>query len=205
MRLKHTGSKMLDRITQLEKTARNLDPDAATRALLAQKMLEYSKDFLSRLDSTPVYLSTDDQGIGLFASPISETPIDIDTALELLRYNVDRPGLSPGSGGFMGFIPGGGLYHAALGDYLAAVANRYAGIFFASPGAVRMENMLLAWIAGVIGYPKSCAGALTSGGSIANLVGIVTARDAHSLAARDFEKAVVYLTSQAHHSVALLA
>jgi glutamate/tyrosine decarboxylase-like PLP-dependent enzyme len=192
---------MLDRIRELEKTARLLDPDAATRSVLAQKALEYSQDFLGRLGSAPVYLPTDDEGIGLYDSPISEEPVDIDAALRLLRYNVDRPGLSPGSGGFMGFIPGGGLYHAALGDYLAAVANRYAGIFFASPGAVRMENMLLAWLAEVVGYPKECGGALTSGGSIANLTGIVTARDAYPLAARDFDKAVVYLTSQAHHSV----
>jgi aromatic-L-amino-acid decarboxylase len=43
----------------------------------------------------------------------------------------------------MGFIPGGPIYPSALGDFLAAVSNRYSGHFAGSPGAVRMENMLL--------------------------------------------------------------
>jgi glutamate/tyrosine decarboxylase-like PLP-dependent enzyme len=61
--------------------------------------------------------------------------------------------------------------------------------------------MLIDWMAEMVGYPKSAAGNLTSGGSIANLIGIVTARDAHGLKARDFETTVVYLSEQVHHCV----
>jgi glutamate/tyrosine decarboxylase-like PLP-dependent enzyme len=84
---------------------------------------------------------------------------------------------------------------------LAAVTNLYAGVFFAGPGAVRMENMLLDWMGEMVGYPKTAGGNLTSGGSIAALIGIVTARDAHQLKARDFHRLVVYLTRQVHHSL----
>ena len=62
--------------------------------------------------------------------------------------------------------------------------------------------MLLRWMADLIGYPAQAAGNLTSGGSIANLIGIVTARDAQQLKAKDFERAVIYLSKQVHHSVA---
>jgi glutamate/tyrosine decarboxylase-like PLP-dependent enzyme len=101
----------------------------------------------------------------------------------------------------MGYIPGGGLYASALGDYLAAVSNRYAGVFFGSPGAVRMEHMLLRWLAEVVGYPETAAGDLTTGGSLANLIGIVTAREAHEIKATDVPTTVVYLSEEAHHSV----
>ena len=37
--------------------------------------------------------------------------------------------------------------------------------------------------------------------SIANLVGIVTAREAHGLKAKDFDRAVVYLGEQTHHAI----
>jgi glutamate/tyrosine decarboxylase-like PLP-dependent enzyme len=56
-------------------------------------------------------------------------------------------------------------------------------------------------MAGLVGYPEGAGGNLASGGSIANLIGIVTARDAKGLEARDFERAVVYMTGQVHHCV----
>jgi aromatic-L-amino-acid decarboxylase len=65
-----------------------------------------------------------------------------------------------------------------------------------------MENLLLDWMRELVGYPlESAGGNLTSGGSIANLMAVVAARDACGLKARDFEKAVVYTTAQAHHSL----
>ena len=168
---------------------------------MTDKVVRYAEGFLESISQAPAYVVTKDEGIGLYDSPISEEPLDLEAVLGLLEHNVDRPGVNPTSPRFFGYIPGGGIYFAALGDYLAAVANRYAGIFFASPGAVRMERMLLDWLASEVGYPESAIGNLTSGGSIANLAGIVTAREVCHLKARDFEKSVVYLSKQTHHSV----
>lgn len=64
-----------------------------------------------------------------------------------------------------------------------------------------MENMLVRWMNGVVGYPENAAGNLASGGSIANLIAIVTARDARQVKASDIERSVIYLSSQAHHSI----
>ena len=134
-------------------------------------------------------------------SPISEHPVNIDEALDLIKNNVDSQGLNPASGGHLGYIPGGGIYYSALGDFLADITNRYAGVFFASPGAVRMENMLIAWMAEILGYPANVAGNLTSGGSIANLIAIVTARDVKEISSVNLTKSVIYISQQAHHSI----
>jgi len=192
---------MLDRIRQLEQIARTLEPPSEQRAAVRNKIIDYTEDFLNRIYDIPAYVVTEDKGKGLYDAPLSESPISVDDAIRLFRHNVDRPGLNPASGGHLGYIPGGGIYFSTLGDYLADVTNRFAGLFFASPGAVRMENLLLDWMARIVGYPKGAGGNLTSGGSIANLIGIVTARDAHDLKAKDFETSVIYLTEQAHHSV----
>jgi glutamate/tyrosine decarboxylase-like PLP-dependent enzyme len=195
------GDELLTRLAALERAGRPLDPGATRRRRLRDPVLAYAERFLRRIEHLPAYQETEDKGIGLLASPIGEDPISIQEALALLEHNVDRPGLNPASGGHLAYIPGGGLYHSALGDYLAAVTNRYAGVFFAGPGAVRMENMLVRWMADLVGYPASAGGNLTSGGSIANLIAVATARDARGLKGADFSRAVVYLTGQAHHCV----
>jgi glutamate/tyrosine decarboxylase-like PLP-dependent enzyme len=97
----------------------------------------------------------------------------------------------------MGYIPGGGLFHSALGDLLAAASNKDSGFAPAAPGAVRIENACTAWLASVIGFPEGSAGTLTSGGSMANLTAIVAAREA-----RDADGGgAVYLTRFAHHCI----
>ena len=88
-----------------------------------------------------------------------------------------------------------------MGDYLAAVVDKYAGIFYASPGAVQLENMVIRWMAEMVGFPKTALGNLTSGGSIANLIAIVAARDSKEITSGKVYKSCIYLTKQTHHSV----
>ena len=192
---------MRTKILELEAVSRQLEPDAQERAAVRGPLQRYADEFLDNIETLNAYNVTADKGAGLLNSPISEEPVPVGEALELLRRNVDFPGLNPASGGHLGYIPGGGIYYSALGDYLADVFNRYSGVFFASPGAVRMENMLIRWVAETFGYPADAAGNLTSGGSLANLIGIVTARDAQGIRAAEIARAVIYLSAQAHHSV----
>ncbi|MEO6168576.1 MAG: aminotransferase class V-fold PLP-dependent enzyme [Chitinophagales bacterium] len=192
---------MRSQIEALEKISRQLEPVAETRNTVRKKVIDYSENFINHIETIKAFETSEENGAGLFSFPFTEDPVDIELALSVLKNQVDHAGLNPASGGHLGYIPGGGIYYAALGDYLADVFNRYAGVYFASPGAVRMENMLIQWMSGLIGYPKEAVGNLTSGGSIANLMGIVCARDASQIKARDFEKAVIYLSKQVHHSV----
>jgi aromatic-L-amino-acid/L-tryptophan decarboxylase len=193
---------MRKRLLELEKTSRLLEPTAGERKAVRKKVVTYTENFIRDIGKIKAFVVTADKGAGLLNSPVTEHGIGIDEALELLGKHVDHPGLNPASGGHLGYIPGGGIYYSALGDYLADITNRYAGIFFAGPGAVRMENQLLKWIAEVCGYPRNATGNLTSGGSLANLMGIVTARDAKKIGSKNIRRSVIYLSEQAHHSVA---
>jgi aromatic-L-amino-acid/L-tryptophan decarboxylase len=189
------------RIRRLELEARPLDPSAEERVNLRDKVVAYADTFMEGLAGRPVFVASDGEDNSLYDSPISEGSTDTNEALDLLDRGVNRSGVTIGSAGHLAYIPGSNLYASALADYLAAVINRYSGLYFASPGAVRMERVLLRWMANLLGYPATSAGDLTSGGSIANLVGIVTAREAHGLKARDFGRTVVYLSEQTHHAI----
>jgi aromatic-L-amino-acid decarboxylase len=189
------------RIVELEATSRQLEPNADQRESARERVIDYSEDFLNSIDSKKAYEISDEKGAGLLTSPIEEHGVGIDRLLELLAENVDRPGLNPASAGHLAYIPGGGIYYSALGDYLADVFNRYAGVFYANPGAVRMENMLIRWMNDLVGYPQNASGNLTTSGSLANLIAVVVARDAKGISAVDIPRSVVYLSIQAHHSV----
>jgi aromatic-L-amino-acid decarboxylase len=190
---------LLDRIRQLERDARPLEPGVTRRRQLRRAVVASSERFLEQIETVKAYEETADRGLGLLSAPISEGGIALEAAIDLLEEHVVRPGANPASGGHLAYIPGGGIYHAALGDYLAAVSNKYAGIFFTGPGPVRMENMLIRWVADLVGYPAAAGGNLASGGSLASLAVIATARDAHGLKSAEYARAVVYLTNQAHH------
>ncbi|HZD53290.1 MAG TPA: aminotransferase class I/II-fold pyridoxal phosphate-dependent enzyme [Woeseiaceae bacterium] len=190
------------RIRELEALARRLDPDPATRARWREAAVAYTERMLEELGTLPAYRPGFGDPGGALAQPFGEEPTGIDELLATLEAQVLAPGINPASPGHLAYIPGGGLYPAALGDLIADITNRYAGVFFAAPGAVRLEMRLVSWLAELVGYPAATAGGdLTSGGSIANLSAIVAAREAHDLRSTDLPRRVVYLSEQCHHSV----
>lgn len=188
-------------IRALAEQAGPLDPDAAERRRLLGRVNEFAETFLAGVDTRPAFIDTEHKGRGLYASPIAETGMELDAVLKLFKENVLDVGLSPVSPRFLAYIPPCSLYTGALGDFLAAITNQFAGYFSSCPGAARMENQLLRWMCDVIGYPATALGAMLSGGSLAILSSVVTARDAHDLKGREYEKCVVYMTDLTHHAM----
>ncbi len=191
---------MLDKIRQLEKASAGLDPNTSLRRKMTAQAVDYAESFLYKLPEMNAFEA--DRGCSrLLEVPFDEEAGDLSDLLEMLDTAVICEGINAASGGQMGYIPGGGMFPSALGDFLADVTNRYSGISFASPGAAKMEQELVRWMAQLVGYPASAGGDLTSGGSIANLTAIVTARETQGIRARDVENSCVYMTSDTHHCI----
>lgn len=194
-------SAILDKITALEGDSRRLEPQRPQRLEWEEKVRDYAQQFLDEVNEKKAYVAGGDDDSKLADLPIQDEGRPIDELIQLLSQSVDSYGINPASGGHLGYIPGGGIYPTALGDYLADIFNRYSGVFFATPGAVRMENLLIRWMNKLIGFPASALGNLTSGGSIANLIAIVAARDAKGIRPAVIEKSCIYLTEHIHHSL----
>jgi len=189
-----------ERIRNLERVARRLDPASDQREEWLSACGRYAQSFLDALPQTKTYARDSGQN-GFKDFPLAEEPADLRELLQFFRKEVDTTGILPASGGQMGYIPGGGLFPSALGDFLADISNRYSGVSFAGPGAARMEGALVDWMCRLVGYPATAAGDLTSGGSLATLSALVVARDVHGIGPAQIPHSCIYLTQQAHHCI----
>jgi aromatic-L-amino-acid decarboxylase len=189
-----------EKLKSLERTARQLEPGPDERRNMLDKVRDHAESFLGGLPAARTYI-IDEGRKGFSFAPIDEEPADLTALLEFFRSEVETNGINAASAGMLGYIPGGGLYPSALGDYLADVSNRYSGVSFAGPGAAEMERALVDWMVRLVGYPGSAAGDLTSGGSIATLSALVTARDAFDIGPDSLADTCIYLTGQAHHCI----
>lgn len=190
---------LLARLTELQEHSRALDASASQRGDWRQHAERLAGSYLDRVQADPA--PARERCRPAETLQFKEDPTAVSEVFAHLETCIARDGLRAGSGRLFGFIPGSGMYASALGDYLAAVTNRYTGANFAAPEAIRLERDLLAWLAAELGYPDTAAGDLTSGGSIANLTALVCAREAFAIDPPAIAGSVVYMTSQAHHCI----
>jgi aromatic-L-amino-acid/L-tryptophan decarboxylase len=135
--------------------------------------------------------------------PPPETAVPFAPLLDQLMDEwVPRSFTTPGPG-YLAYIPGGGLFPAALADFIAAGTNRYTGVWQAAPVLVQLEANALDWLRDWMSFPPSTRGLLTTGGSMASFNAILCARERHL--GTDLRPGVVYTSEHAHHCIAKMA
>ena len=115
---------------------------------------------------------------------------------------IPRSFTTPGPG-YLAYIPGGGIYTAALADFIADTTNRYTGIWQAAPALVQLEANALDWLRDWMQFPAQARGLFTTGGSMAMFNAIACARE--KLLGNDIRAGTLYVSSQSHHCIAKAA
>ena len=182
-----------------------LEPESVTQEDWLTAVGRFVIDTLAALEGAPAVGTVGADGNRVAAEvsvaiPEAPLPGGIEAALRIIGRAVDASLNTPGPG-YLAYIPGGGLYAAALADFISNGVNRYTGLAAAAPALVRLEADVLDWLARAFGYGPTARGIFTSGGSLANFSAIVTARHAHIGESGDLRRAMVYTSTQAHHSV----
>ncbi|MCI0388818.1 MAG: aminotransferase class I/II-fold pyridoxal phosphate-dependent enzyme [Acidobacteria bacterium] len=131
--------------------------------------------------------------------PLPEEPAPVDSLLDQLRRdvwsnigNVQHPR-------FFAFIPSPSNFVSVMADALAAGFNPFAGNWLEGSGTSQIELVTIDWLREMCGLPETSGGLFVSGGSMANLTALATARRAR-LDNRS-ENAVIYCSDQTHNSV----
>lgn len=184
-------------IERLREAATPLEPDGDQRRAIGAQALDHALTYWDQVETASSNRPWSEVFSQRLEREFTEEGRDPASVLDYVGACVEAPGFATTSPRFMAYIPGGGVPYSAFGDLIAATSNKYSGFASASPGAVRIENACVAWLASIIGYPHDAAGTLTSGGSIANLTAVVAAREA-----RDPEGGgAIYVTRFAHYCI----
>ncbi len=96
------------------------------------------------------------------------------------------------------WVPGPSNYVSVLADALASGVNVCPGTWLESSGPSQIELIATDWLRELCGFPATGGGVFVSGGSVANLTGLVTARQIMLDGIMD--DAIIYSSSQAHSS-----
>ncbi len=190
--------KLKQRILDLENISEELEPSELKRDKYLQQVHDYANRFINDIERSKAYSS---EKVKRDVLSINGDKKPLKSIIKAFADEVAGKGINAASGGHIGYVPGGGIYTSAIGDYLADITNEYAGLYYASPGAVIIENEILNWMKSIFGFPENAAGTLTSGGSIANLIALTAARDHHKIKSERITKSVVYLSPQTHHCI----
>jgi glutamate/tyrosine decarboxylase-like PLP-dependent enzyme len=154
-----------------------LDPaDWEAMRALAHRMVDDAVDLLRSAGEGPVWRPVPREVKERLRAPAPNAPgspeaIYAEYLRDILPYRMGN--IHPR---FWAWYMGNGTFTGALGDFLAAVTNSNVG--GGNHAAPLVEAQVVDWLREMVGLPRGTSGLLTSGGSVANLIGLTVARNA---------------------------
>jgi aromatic-L-amino-acid/L-tryptophan decarboxylase len=178
----------------------------------AHRMLDDMIDYVENIRERPVWQPIPDEVRSRFRSDLpGDLPGDIPNGpsdlaavhAEFMRYILPYTtgNVHPG---FMGWVHGGGTPVGMLAEMLAAGLNANLGGRDHIP--IEVERQIVRWMRRIFGFPESATGLFVTGTSMANLIGILIARDTElgfevrSAGVAGSSKRLLAYTSLAAHS-----
>lgn len=179
----------------------NLEFEPAVMREMAEQVVARVVDHIATLGAQPACGDVRAEGLARsLREAAPESPAALGSLLgPLFDEWIPRSFTAPGPG-YLAYIPGGGLYPAALADFIADTTNRYTGVWQAAPVLLQLEANALDWLRDWMQFPPTTRGLFTTGGSMANFNGIVCARERYL--GTEIRRGVMYTSTQAHHSIA---
>jgi glutamate/tyrosine decarboxylase-like PLP-dependent enzyme len=185
----------------METPERSLDPpDWSSLRALGHRMLDDMLDHLEHVRDRPVWQPFPDSAKAALERPLPRTGQGEAKAYADFLSLVLPYGLGNLHPRFWGWVMGTGTPFGMLADMLAAGLN--ANVSAGEHAAPYVEAQVLAWCKEMLGYPLTASGILTTGGSMANLIGLAVAREARRAPDEGQSRRVVYCSDQTHYSIA---
>jgi len=114
----------------------------------------------------------------VFSDALPEHPSDPAAVVDELARQAEPGLMAIGSGRFYGWVMGGTLPAALASDWLVSAWDQNDGLRYATPAAAAIEQQAGRWILDLLGLPAASAVGFTTGGTMANFVGLAAGRGA---------------------------
>src|SRR5262245_40564834 len=129
-------------------------------------------------DAAPLRVGDPEALMAAIGGPPPDAPGDAAAELETLFEHVLPWGQRADHTRFFARIGSPSNYVGALADAAAAGVNAFTGSWTGGSGPTAVDLTVLEWMRSWCGMPEGSSGVLTSGGSMASLVGFAAARQA---------------------------
>jgi glutamate/tyrosine decarboxylase-like PLP-dependent enzyme len=164
---------MLDRSAPNE----TLDPpDWEAVAALARRIATDAAHHVAGVRDRPVWQPMPQQTRDVFSAALPQQPMPLEDVYGMVRDHVMAYPMGNIHPRFWAWFMGAGNLTGALADFLAAAQGSNLG--GGAHAAALLDQQVVGWLADMIGFPASTSGALTNGGSMANLLALTVARNA---------------------------
>ncbi len=169
--------------------------DDQTMRRLGYLMVDRTIEHIQTLGSRPAISESEPADLmGILGGPPPRTPHDLTEGLALLA---DVAGENQQHGDhprYFARVAGPAVFPSILGDWIGAGLQSVASSWGGGSGPTAIELISCRWISDAIGFSADTDAIMQSGGSLANITGIVTGRHVNG-------DGVIYLSDQTHSSL----
>jgi glutamate/tyrosine decarboxylase-like PLP-dependent enzyme len=117
-----------------------------------------------------------DEILSSLESELPQDGTDAATVVDELARAVEPGLMAMGSGRFFGWVIGGTMPAAMAADWLVSAWDQNAGMRYATPGVVAVEEVAANWILDLLGLPSGSEVGFVTGATMANFTGLAAAR-----------------------------
>jgi aromatic-L-amino-acid/L-tryptophan decarboxylase len=187
-----------------------LDPaDWEAARSMAHQMVDDAFDRLRGLRAGPVWRPMPAEVRASLDGPVPRVPEPLEAVYADVRDKLYPHAMGNLHPRFWAWYMGAGCLTGALADFLAAIDGSNLGS--GNTGASHVDRQVTDWLRQMLGFPETASGTLVNGGSMANLVGLMAARNAragvnlHEESIADIARPLRYYASDQVHSCHLKA
>jgi aromatic-L-amino-acid decarboxylase len=173
---------------------------------VGNRIVDLLGEYLEHIEDNRVFPEVEPRTLNqLFSEPLPQDPSSPDIVLAELENKLLPYCTNVGHPGYMGLITPSPNPMGIIADFICSAINQNVGAYSIGPSSVAMERRTIRWLTDLCGFDSNAGGNFTSGGMMANFIGLKVGRDAVTgdRAQHDGiqERWAVYASEERHVSV----